>query len=242
MTTLQPAWVLNRKAYGDNGLLVELFTAESGRCSAVARGAHRRKQGGSLAALLQPFHPLLITLVGRGELRTLRAAESPRSAYILRGDALMSGLYVNELVNRVVPRFDPYPDIFMSYGESVEALSNGASEAILRRFELRLLSELGYRVDWLCDSEGDAIQPECAYRFELGRGFCPVVLSEKPSVAGPVIMGTQMTAVADWLAVGQAPPTLDWAPFKQVTRVALSQLTAGRTLHSRDIYRQLKKT
>ena len=27
MTTQQPAWVLSRKAYGDNGLLVEFFTA-----------------------------------------------------------------------------------------------------------------------------------------------------------------------------------------------------------------------
>jgi hypothetical protein len=51
-----------------------------------------------------------------------------------------------------------------------------------------------------------------------------------------------VTAVADWLAVGQAAPTLDWTPIKQITRAALNQLTAGRTLHSRDIYRQLKKT
>lgn len=241
MTVLQPAWVLNRKAYGDNGLLIELLTAESGRCSAIVRGAHRRKQGGSLAALLQPFHPLLITLVGRGELKTLRAAESPRSAYVLRGDALMSGLYVNELVNHVVPRFDPHPDIFMSYGESVEALSKGPSEAILRRFELRLLSELGYRVDWFYDSEGDAIQPDCTYRFEVDRGFCLVLMSEKIGVAGSVITGAQLMAVADWLKVGQDTPALDWSPVKQITRAALNQLTAGRTLHSRDIYRQLKK-
>ena len=154
----------------------------------------------------------------------------------------MSGLYVNELVNRVVPRFDPHPDIFMGYGETVEALSYGPSEPILRRFELRLLSELGYRVDWFCDSEDDVIQPECTYRFEVGRGFCPVLLSEKAGVAGPVISGVQVTAVADWLAVGPAAPALDWMPIKQVTRAALNQLTAGHTLHSRDIYRQLKKT
>ncbi|MDA8985539.1 DNA repair protein RecO [Luminiphilus sp.] len=242
MTTLQPAWVLNRKAYGDNGLLVELFTAESGRCSAVVRGAHRRKQGGSLASLLQPFHPLLIALVGRGELKTLRAAESPKSAYVLRGDALMSGLYVNELVSRVVPRFDPHPDIFMSYGESVEALSEGPSEPVLRRFELRLLSELGYRVDWFCDSAGDVIRPECSYRFEVDHGFCEVLMSEKRVASGPVMTGTQVVAVSEWLADGDTTLALDWAPIKHITRAALGQLTAGRTLHSREIYRQLKKT
>jgi DNA repair protein RecO (recombination protein O) len=153
----------------------------------------------------------------------------------------MSGLYVNELVTRVVPRHDPHPDVFISYGESVEALSNGPSEAILRRFELRLLSELGYRVDWFCDGEGDEIQAECTYRFEMGRGFCPVLVSEKAGAMGPVITGAQVSAVADWLAVGQAAPSLDWTPIKQITRAALNQLTAGRALHSRDIYRQLKK-
>ena len=39
MSTEQPAWVLGRKNYGDNGLLVEFFTGEWGRCGA---GAGRR--------------------------------------------------------------------------------------------------------------------------------------------------------------------------------------------------------
>jgi len=154
----------------------------------------------------------------------------------------MSGLYVNELVNQVVPRLDPYPDVFISYGESVESLSNGPCERTLRRFELRLLSELGYRIDWFYDSEGDEIQRERTYRFEVGCGFHLVLAAEKAGAMGPVITGAQVAAVADWLAVGLAAPTLDWTPIKQITRAALNQLTAGRTLHSRDIYRQLKKT
>ena len=48
-----PRGCLRRKNYGDNGLLVEFFTAEWGRCGAVVRGAHRKKRGGSLASLLQ---------------------------------------------------------------------------------------------------------------------------------------------------------------------------------------------
>ena len=77
MTDLQPSWVLGRKNYGDNGLLVEFFTAVDCRCGAVAKGAFRRQPGGNLAALLQPFQPLLIKLSGRGDLRTLIAAEAP---------------------------------------------------------------------------------------------------------------------------------------------------------------------
>ena len=77
MTTQQPAWVLSRKAYGDNGLLVEFFTADWGRCGAVVKGAHRKKRGGSFATLLQPFQPLLVSLIGKGELKHLRQAEAP---------------------------------------------------------------------------------------------------------------------------------------------------------------------
>ena len=98
MTAQQPAWVLSRKAYGDNGLLVEFFTAEWGRCGAVVRGAHRKKRGGSLATLLQPFQPLLVSLMGKGELKSLRQAEAPSAGVLLRGESLMSGLYLNELL------------------------------------------------------------------------------------------------------------------------------------------------
>ena len=69
-----------------------------------------------------------------------------------------------------------------------------------------------------------------------------MAIGEKAGAMGPVITGAQVTAVADWLAVGLAASTLDWTPIKQITRAALNQLTAGRTLHSREIYRQLKKT
>ena len=122
MSEAQPAWVLSRKNYGDNGLLVEFFSADLGRCGAIVRGAHRRKQGGSLASLLQPFHPLLITLAGRGELKSLRMAEAPAPGYLLRGDAMMSGLYLNELLARILPRFGPRPTRFVAYGRQVKSL------------------------------------------------------------------------------------------------------------------------
>ncbi len=60
MTTQQPAWVLSRKAYGDNGLLVEFFTADWGRCGAVVKGAHRKSEVAASHAL-QPFQPLLVS-------------------------------------------------------------------------------------------------------------------------------------------------------------------------------------
>ena len=53
--SVQPAWVLGRRAYRDSSLLVDLLTAENGRMSAVVKGAHRKQRGGSYASLMQPF-------------------------------------------------------------------------------------------------------------------------------------------------------------------------------------------
>jgi len=238
---MQPAWVLGRRSYGDNGLLVELFMADGGRCSAVARGVFRRKAGGSLASLLQPFHPLLIRLAGRGELKTLVAAESPTPAYLLRGEDLLSGLYLNELMIRVLPRFDPYPAVFMGYGEAIESLQGAVGEMALRRFELILLSELGYRVDWWLDGSQDPIQEARDYLYHPSQGFMPVTPTQSVAASDKRVRGTMIYAVRGWLDDGAIPQKSELHLVKEITRAAISQLTQGRSLNSRAIFRSLRR-
>ena len=83
VTNEQPAWVLRGKT-GDNGLLVEFFTAEWGRCGAVVRGAHRKKRGGSLASLLQPFQPCSSVWL-RWRVEDCWQVEAPSPGFSLRG-------------------------------------------------------------------------------------------------------------------------------------------------------------
>ena len=239
---MQPAWVLSRKNYGDSGLLLELLTAEGGRCSAIARGAFRRKSGGSLASLLQPFHPLLVRLAGRGELKTLAAAESPTAACSLRGDALLSGLYLNELLIRLLPRFDPCPSVFVSYGEAIESLSAASGEIALRRFELSLLTELGYRIDWWVDVNQDVIEDRVDYLYEPGQGFVPGSLSLPASQTDRRVPGSAIRLIGEWLDGTVSLQKEEQLMLKDVTRAALAQLTQGRGLNSRDIFRALRRT
>ena len=72
---LQPAFILHSRPYRDSSLLLEVFTAEHGRISLVARGARRKSRGGSGGALLQPFIPLLVSYSGRAEMKNLVANE-----------------------------------------------------------------------------------------------------------------------------------------------------------------------
>ena len=241
MNSEQPAWVLSRRSYGDNGLLVEIFGAVSGRCSGVVRSAHRKRRGGSMASLLQPFQPLLISLVGRSELKAVRQVESASVGYRLRGDALMSGLYLNELLTRVLPRFDVMPELFAAYGRAIDSLNETAPDQTLRRFELSLLTSLGYQINWVTDDCGEPIQLASRYRYESERGFCGVpVGSDRPDEV-LLYTGEQIASFARW-SEADAPLSREALQrLKGITRIALSQLMAGRALHTRSLFRGLKQ-
>lgn len=239
MSTEQPAWVLGRKNYGDNGLLVEFFTGEWGRCGAVVRGAHRKKRGGSLASLLQPFQPLLVSMVGRGELKTVRQVEAPSAGYSLHGEALIHGLYINELLVRVLPRFDALPQLFIAYGRAAEQLGVGPSESTLRRFELALLSELGYRLNLQTDEHGEIIQETLHYRYESERGLCAAGVGEARSDAA-VLSGEQLVRIEQWCDEERDLEPGDLGVLKRLTRVAMTQITSGRTLHTQALVRNLR--
>lgn len=241
MNNEQPAWVLSRKSYGDNGLLVEFFGAVSGRCSGVVRGAHRKKRGGSMASLLQPFQPLLISLVGRSELKSVRQVEAASVGYQLRGEALMSGLYLNELLTRVVPRFDVMPELFAEYGRAIDSLSEATPEQTLRRFELSLLTSLGYQINWLTDDCGEPIQLASRYCYESERGFCAVPAGSDRANEALLYTGEQIAAFARWSEADGPLSREAQQRLKSITRIALSQLMAGRALHTRSLFRGLKQ-
>lgn len=135
---VQPAWVLHRRPWSESSLIVELFSRDFGRIGAVARGGRnsRRWRG-----LLEPFSPVLASWQGRGELRSLVAAEPDGARPALAGAALASGFYLNELLLRLLRRDDPHPELHPLYGDTLNRLPD---EAALRGFECRLLEALGY--------------------------------------------------------------------------------------------------
>lgn len=189
---LQAAYVLHRRDYGDTSLLLEVFTAGRGRLPLVAKGARRpRRAGGSQAALLEPFTPLLIAWRGRGEVRTLTHAEPAGRAAALAGDAIYCGFYVNELLLRLLGRDEADEVLFGAYQRALAELAGpGGADAPLRRFELSLLEQLGYRppLDRDADS-GAAVQPQLRYVCEPERGPVRAVLADDAnSVRGATLL------------------------------------------------------
>lgn len=139
----QAAYVLHARPYLETSALVDFFTLEHGRISAVVKGV--RRPNSKLRGIIQPFVPLQVSWQGKQDLKTLLQAEPAGLNGLLQGNALMCGLYVNELLQRLLQPFDPAPRLYLYYQYVLNALvANDDIEGALRTFERRLLMEIGY--------------------------------------------------------------------------------------------------
>src|SRR6266498_2084954 len=183
------AFILHGYAYRETSLLVEVFTRGFGRISMVARGARGARS--ALRGVLLAFQPLALSWFGKGEVRTLARAEWTGGLPLLRGEALLCGFYLNELLLRLLPREDPHDALFLRYWEALRELApHGGSAAALRSFERALLKELGYAMTLERDStSGGAIDPAKSYAYDPERG--PIEVKDtgpEPRVSGRTLL------------------------------------------------------
>lgn len=225
---LQQAFVLHRRNYSDTSLLLEVFTAAHGRLPLIAKGAKRPRA--PAAALLQPFTPVLLAWTGRGEVRTLVRVEPAGRPVGLRGDALYCGFYVNELLTRLLGRQDPHEILFVFYQAVLEELAGGTDvDTPLRRFELRLLAELGYQA--VLDREADAgapVRPDRHYVYNSEQGLLPA----GPLRTDGVISGETLRRLTD----DEPLSGLHAREARALTRLLLAPHLGERPLHSRALF------
>ena len=167
----QSAYVLHARPYRETSLLLECLTREHGRLGVVARGV-RGERSRLRRAQLEPFQPLALDLLLRGELATLTAVETVGIPLRLAGDAGLAGLYLNELVVRLTERQDPLPLLFDVYGQTLVRLAGDESLAwSLRRFERDLLEAIGYGLQLQYESDsGEPLEPGAHYRYLVEQG------------------------------------------------------------------------
>jgi DNA repair protein RecO (recombination protein O) len=230
---LQSGYVLHTRPWRDSSLIVEYFSRDQGRLPLVARGAKSRKQrGGSAAALLQPFTPLQVSWSGRGSLKTLTGCEALGPALSLTGRILYSGLYLNELLTRLLQHEDPHHRLFNHYAVTLTRLAEEEDEELpLRRFELVLLEELGYGFDLSCDGiSGQAIAEDAWYHYNDQHG-----LIMAPDTGGerlPRFLGSDLARISRGDFSGSARLCA-----KRLLRQALTSHLGERPLMSRELFR-----
>jgi len=234
-------FLLHRRSYRETSYLTDLFTFELGKVSAVARGVRGNK--GDKKSLLQSFQPLLLSVSGKHELRNLNQLESTGSMLQLVGHQLFSAMYLNELLNRLLPKEVPHPELFLSYQQSLNWLASGGDiEPCLRQFELLLLDDMGYGIDLTQEYEsGLSVEPNVDYCLVLENGIRRIDVSEQGE-QGLNPQGSNRFSGEALLQVSHhvwTPNSLQCA--KRITRMALSGLLGRKPLKSRELFQQTWK-
>lgn len=229
----RPAYVLHTYPYRETSLIVEAYVSDHGRLPLMARGARRPKS--SVRGLLLPFQPLLVSWTGKRELRTLTRAEWRGGYAPLKGQPLICGFYLNELLLKLLPRDDPHEELFESYERTLEALAAGGDpSALLRRFEIALLRELGYALVLDRDVERDEpVARERSYVYVVERG--PVSdVSTAPN--GVELSGQTLIDMQS----GSFTSAATQQESKALMRALINHYLGNQVLHTRQLLRDLQ--
>jgi len=233
---LQPAYVLHTLPFQNTSLLVDFFCLDYGRVRAVAKGARRPES--RTRSQLQPFQPLLVTLSGRSEVKTLTAVELSVLPLSLTGMRLFSGLYMNELLARLLQFHESHTPLYQNYQHSLVQL-HGSEDiaAVLRRFELNLLRELGYQLNLEYEMDSDIpVMADALYLFlpESGLQRLPAESSNSVGLSS-VFNGRDLIALreSDFSSRSAA------AAAKRLTRMALKVHLGDKPLLSHQLFRSM---
>jgi DNA repair protein RecO (recombination protein O) len=222
---LQPGYILHQRPYRETSVILEVFTPEHGRVALVARGVRQPKA--KWRPLLQPFVPLLLSWQGRGEMMSLSMVEPNGHGDFLRGNGLLSGFYLNELLLRLLQKQDPHPNLYHSYAATISKLAQFASlEKYLRLFEKNLLTELGFGLQLQ-----ENIAAEKFYHFYPESGFV-IVANDNMADQKDAFPGSSLLA----LAANQLEDINVLRDSKRLMRRALDHLLEFKPLNTRKLF------
>jgi DNA repair protein RecO (recombination protein O) len=222
--TLEPAYLLHSREYRDTSRILDVFSARHGRITLFARGVRGPKS--KLASLLMPFRALLLSWSGGGDAAQLTAAERQPESPVLPARQVLSGFYLNELIINLTTRHDPQPQLFEDYGEALGRLAGAtAPEPTLRVFEKRLLTHLGYGLEF-------AVAAQNFYRFHVGEGLAQVREDSPGAYSGRCLLALQDEELRDAEALDVA---------RRLLRQALDHCLEGRELRTRTVARSMTR-
>ncbi|MGH8752142.1 MAG: DNA repair protein RecO [Burkholderiales bacterium] len=229
----QAAFLLHSYPFRETSLVVELFAQNFGRLAVVARGARRPRS--ALRGVLQAFQPLNLAWSGKSELRTLQRAEWRERLPLLQGMGLLCGFYLNELLIKLLPRDDPHELLYLHYQEALQQLARQTRHAnILRRFEIRLLRELGYALPLGHDAQnGKPVQPHLRYAYVIERGPVAAGAQTDPtSFLGKTLLDMAEDDYSDPVTQQES---------KTLMRIILNHYLNNQTLHTRQLLKDLQQ-
>jgi DNA repair protein RecO (recombination protein O) len=184
------AVVLRHSDWGEADRLIWLFTKESGKLRAIAKGV--RKPRSRKAGHLEPFTHVRLLLAAGRDMPIITQAEAQQVFWALKEDLIRVGYasYVIELLDRFTYEEGenaPLFDLLVNTLSRVDIEEEAAFS--VRYYEVRLLDLVGFRPRlFRCVNCSKDIQPEDQFFSpELGGLLCPA--------CGRVLTGTRFISM-----------------------------------------------
>ena len=222
---LQQAYYMHTRRFRESSQILEILTSSYGLISCVRRGSIKNNASSDFL-----FTPLLISWSGKGDLYTLTHIEAVGPKQLVLPDKYILGMYLNELILKLIPKSSPSKEIFNLYKNVIGLLNDNVNhEKLLRLFELELLTIIGHGLS--LDKEMDhetPIQKDCIYRYDVGIG--PAKVTHRSS-AWNIVEGATLLAL-------QSPLHMDSCCLKEaksLMRGIINWHLDSRSLHSREI-------
>ena len=229
----EPGFILHTIPYRETSLLVDIFTLNHGRLRCVAKGFRKPNKKG-IAKTLFPYSEHHFQWQGRGELKTLTQADPIQAPVFLKQESLFVGLYINELLYKLLHQNDPHQSLYEFYRQLMTQQSTSEiQQPVLRRFEMLLLEELGYGL--VLDSEaetGQAVSSEHLYYYIPDQGL--KLIQDQTADNLHAFSGADIMA----LCQGQLEQKSVLRAAKKLTRQVIDFYLDGKELNSRELYRQ----
>ena len=218
-------FMLHMRAYRETAKLCSFFSEEFGLIRAVSRKS------------VSLFQPLQVSMTGKSALKSLSKPEHLAILPALADQALYTGLYLNELLYRLLPELEPYPATFRAYASAIEFLSSSESpepqglKRLLRETELVLLKEHGYEISFEYNSQQEPIDPSTLYHYDPLSGWIPAQAHspDHPSFTGAWIEQFDPKLIKD----------SDLPALGRLCRIGVDQLLNHKPLETRKLWLQL---
>jgi DNA repair protein RecO (recombination protein O) len=252
LVELQPAVILQMRTFRETSVILELFTRDYGIVAVLAKGV--RKARSKMAGLLQPFKELLVSYLGRSDLKTLTHVELAHQRPHLDGWGIYCGFYINELVSRFLHKQDPHPEVYADYQDCLLSITesmrqysieqensnssspgilrfqNSSLEVALRVFEINLMQHVGFGLPTEYDITNQSpIKESAQYFFQVDSG---PVEHQDGTVSGKTLLALSTKQFSDIQTLAEA---------KQVMRHVINFHLNGRPLKSRTIISKIQQ-
>ena len=165
---LENSFIIHSRNYRESSIILDVLTENNGLISLLGKGLKKKKDFSSL----QPFKELKLSFTKKSHLPILTKYEIIKNFDVLRNHYLLHGIYINELIHKFTPQYEPCKSLYILYKQQLEAMLDNIKniDVLLLDFEILFLKEIGYKIT-VSDSETGNIGLEKNYYYDYEFGF-----------------------------------------------------------------------